>query len=83
MLSGTPLLNRPVEIYNILHILRPDMITNFSSFAYRYCAPKEGAYGMDYSGSSCTRELHRILSRSVMIRRLKKDVLHELPDKRR
>lgn len=38
---------------------------------------------MDYGGSSCTRELHRILSESVMIRRLKKDVLTELPAKRR
>lgn len=38
---------------------------------------------MDYSGSSCLRELHLVLTNSVMIRRLKKEVLSELPDKRR
>ena len=38
---------------------------------------------MDYSGSACTPELHHILSKAFMIRRLKKDVLDQLPDKRR
>ena len=38
---------------------------------------------MDYSGAACISELHYLLSSSIMIRRLKKDVLHELPDKRR
>lgn len=83
LLSGTPMINRPVEMYNLLLILRPDIISNFTAFAYRYCAPKETPYGMVYDGSCNTKELHRILSSSVMIRRLKKDVLNELPDKRR
>ena len=77
------MINRPVEIYNLLHILRPDLITNFHVYTARYCAPKDTPYGKDYSGSSCTTELHRILSASIMIRRLKKDVLSELPEKRR
>ncbi len=38
---------------------------------------------MDYSGNSCTKELHFVLSQNFMIRRLKKDVLSELPSKRR
>jgi SWI/SNF-related matrix-associated actin-dependent regulator 1 of chromatin subfamily A len=38
---------------------------------------------MDYTGNSCTTELHHILSNNLMIRRMKKDVLHELPAKRR
>ena len=38
---------------------------------------------MDYSGATHMAELHYILLKSYMIRRLKKDVLDELPDKRR
>jgi SWI/SNF-related matrix-associated actin-dependent regulator of chromatin subfamily A-like protein 1 len=71
LISGTPMLSRPVEIFNLLKILRPDIINNFADYASRYCNPKETPYGMDYSGNSCTKELHYILSQSVMIRRLK------------
>jgi len=42
-----------------------------------------GKYGMEYTGSSCSSELHYLLSKNLMIRRLKSDVLHELPAKRR
>ena len=38
---------------------------------------------MDYSGSTNVAELHFLLLKAYMIRRLKKDVLDELPDKRR
>lgn len=38
---------------------------------------------MDYRGSSCKSELHYLISKHIMIRRLKNEVLSELPDKRR
>lgn len=76
LMSGTPVLNRPHEVYNLLKILRPDVCPNFNQFALRYCDPKPSRFaGMDYSGSSCTLELHHLLESSFMIRRLKKDVL--------
>jgi SWI/SNF-related matrix-associated actin-dependent regulator 1 of chromatin subfamily A len=83
LLSGTPMLSKPVEIYNLLQILRPDVMCTFKDFTVRYCKPKETNFGMDYNGNSCTKELCYILINSLMIRRLKKDVLKELPDKRR
>lgn len=73
----------PEEVYNILHILRPDIFVDFYNFSERYCAPKKGRYGMDYSGKSCINELHYVLNKNVMIRWLKADVLHELPAKRK
>ena len=83
LISGTPMLAKPVELFNLLNILRPDVFSSFKDFSQRYCAPRQGKYGMDYSGNSRCTELHSILTQNLMIRRLKKDVLHELPSKRR
>lgn len=69
------MLARPSELFNLLRMIRPDIFNNFFEYAYRYCDPKEGQYGMDYSGASNTRELHYLLEGKVMLRRLKKDVL--------
>jgi SWI/SNF-related matrix-associated actin-dependent regulator 1 of chromatin subfamily A len=82
LLSGTPILAKPVEIFTILRILRPDIFQFFKPFGARYCDPKFTPFGIDYTGSSNVKELHFILS-SLMIRRLKKDVLSELPPKKR
>ncbi|CAI2382484.1 unnamed protein product [Moneuplotes crassus] len=82
-LTGTPILSRPIELFNLVKALRPDMIRQFLDYAYRYCNPRENKFGTDFTGASCMKELHYILEKSFMIRRLKKEVLSELPDKRR
>ena len=83
LLSGTPMLARPVELFNLLKIMRPDVFSSFYEYTARYCNPREGQYGMDYTGNSNTKELHSLLEKRLMIRRLKKDCLAELPSKRR
>ena len=83
LLSGTPMLARPVELFNCLKMLRPDIFNDFFEYVNRYCDPKEGPYGPDYSGADHTKELHYILEDKIMIRRLKKMVLSELPPKLR
>ena len=82
LLSGTPLLSRPVEGYTALSCLRPDIFTSFMPYGKRYCDPKLTQFGLNWSGASNTKELHFILS-TLMIRRLKKEVLNQLPPKRR
>jgi SWI/SNF-related matrix-associated actin-dependent regulator of chromatin subfamily A-like protein 1 len=88
LLSGTPMLARPKELYNLLKMLRPDVFNDFFEYAHRYCNPKESPYAasngqpiMDYSGISNLRELHFLLEGKIMIRRLKKEVLKDLPPK--
>ena len=78
-LTGTPALSRPVEIFSQAEALRPAVFTKFNEFAQRYCAGSR----FGWQGSTNAEELHAVLSRLVMIRRLKKDVLTQLPAKQR
>ncbi len=83
-LTGTPTLNsRPIEIYNTLKILSPQNYGNYWDFASRYCGLTRTRWGVDVSGATNIQELSEKLRSTVMIRRLKKDVLKELPDKMR
>eukprot|EP00347_Sterkiella_histriomuscorum_P021164 403335006 len=83
LLSGTPILARPNEIYNLTRILRPDIFYSFKEFGLRYCNPKESYFGIDWTGAANNRELYQTLKNSFMIRRMKQEVLTELPAKRR
>ena len=80
-LSGTPIINRPVEFFNIINIIDRTVFPDYWKFTKRYCDAKRNGFGWDMSGSANTEELHKILTERIMIRRLKKDVLKELPDK--
>lgn len=81
LMTGTPLTNRPAELWPALNILWPDRFKSFWKFASRYCSPRKNPWGWDYSGASNLKELHDILLECGMIRRLTKDVLKGLPDK--
>jgi len=88
-LTGTPIMNRPVELFPLLSVIDPEGLgKNFFGFAKRYCAAHQvqvSRYSLvwDFTGSSNLVELQERLRTNVMIRRLKKDVLKELPGKRR
>ncbi len=83
-LSGTPMINRPIELWPILHSIDPwGLGKNKMAFAQRYCDAHNNGYGWDFTGASNLGELQIKLRASVMVRRLKDDVLKELPAKRR
>lgn len=82
-LTGTPIMNRPIELFTTLKVLAPNLFPNFMQYAKRYCNAFQNRFGWDMTGASNLDELQEKLRSSVMIRRLKKDVLKELPDKTR
>lgn len=85
MMTGTPVLNRPAELYPMLKVLAPAVIapyTDHDAYAKRYCDGWYDAYGLNAKGASNTEELNRKLREHYMIRRTWKDVEIQLPKRR-
>ena len=83
-LTGTPILNRPIELWTLVNVLDPAGLgRSFFGFAARYCGACHNGYGWDFSGASNLEELQERLRLAGMVRRLKSEVLAELPPKRR
>lgn len=83
LMTGTPIVNRPKELWPLLNYLDKSTWGKFFPFAMRYCAAYNNGWGWDFSGASNLDELQTKLRATLMIRRLKADVLTELPAKRR
>jgi SWI/SNF-related matrix-associated actin-dependent regulator 1 of chromatin subfamily A len=82
LLTGTPICNRPKELFPLIHFLDPINWTSKSRYQARYCgACSENGWNAD--GATNLAELQDKLRSTIMIRRLKKDVLTELPPKTR
>lgn len=86
-LSGTPIENCPREIWPVAAKCAPAKFGDWHEFAHRYCGLHVEARGSRkvWVADGCTNpsELQQRLRASFMIRRLKRDVLPELPPKRR
>jgi len=79
-LSGTPLTNRPKELYATLNLIWPSKYRSYWAFAFRYCNPVKKRGKWDFDGANNLGELHAKLKRHGMLRRLKKDHLKEVAD---
>ena len=82
-LSGTPIVNRPIELHPILKSIDKSKWGNMMKYGKRYCDAHHNGYGWDFTGASNLEELQDKLRETCMVRRLKKDVLKDLPAKRR
>jgi len=81
-LTGTPMKNRPVNLWPHLKVLDPGKWNNnFLTFARKYCDAKRNHFGLDTTGSSNEAELQNYLRGNFMLRRMKTAVLKQLPEK--
>ena len=75
-LTGTPVVNNNVDLVQQLNIMnRLGDFGGYTKFMARYCAGEHK--------SSHLKELNYLLRKNCFVRRLKKDVLTQLPDKTR
>ena len=71
-LSGTPVENRLEELWSVMHFANPGLLGGRTSFSERYVAPIG-------NGDQSAGERLRAKIKPVLLRRLKRDVLPELP----
>lgn len=84
LLTGTPALGRPEELFMQIEALFPQKFGTWIEYAKRYCNAHVRYFGKrrqwDCRGASNLSELHQLLN-DIMIRRLKSEVLSQLPPK--
>ncbi|XP_039997891.1 DNA annealing helicase and endonuclease ZRANB3 isoform X2 [Xiphias gladius] len=84
LLTGTPALGRPEELFMQIDALYPKRFGTWTDFAKKFCNAHYRYFGRrrqwDCRGASNLEELHQRLSQ-IMIRRLKAEVLSQLPPK--
>jgi SWI/SNF-related matrix-associated actin-dependent regulator 1 of chromatin subfamily A len=79
LLTGTPITNRPRDLFNLLRCVGHPSARSFISFAKQYCDAYKNDYGWVTTGASNLEELN-ILMKEVMLCRKKDEVL-DLPPK--
>lgn len=82
-LSGTPVTNKPTDLWHILNVIRPDEYPSFPKFAWKWTRPVKKRWGWDYSRTKDIKKLHEHLKNTCMIRRTKNQVMSQLPEKTR
>ncbi|XP_026321507.1 SWI/SNF-related matrix-associated actin-dependent regulator of chromatin subfamily A-like protein 1 isoform X2 [Hyposmocoma kahamanoa] len=81
LLSGTPALSRPAELYTQLTLIEPRLFPGYTEYGKRYCAGKQTNFGWDMTGQSNLAELQVLLQKKFLIRRTKEQVLTKLEGK--
>lgn len=76
-MSGTPILNRPTEIWTVLHKIYPEEFPDFLEFEHKLCIKKSG-YTIGYKPDAM-KDLRDFLA-ATSIRRRKDQVLKDLPE---
>ena len=81
LLTGTPIMSRPDDIYGIVHMVAPDYFGTYEQFKERYIVTEFGIYGEQIIGAQHLDELQEKI-RHFVIMRTAEDVALQLPKRR-
>lgn len=84
-LTGTPILNRPVELFPLLftcakHVIEP--FDSYERYVLQWCGGYYTDFGLEDRGASNLDDLNSRLKSTIMIRRKEKQVESQLPPRR-
>ena len=82
VLTGTPLTNRPRDLFPLLQLVRHSLGRSCLAFSKRYCDGQRNEYGHWVSAGSSNIEELAVQLHGIMLRRTKNEVL-DLPPKLR
>lgn len=82
VLTGTPLTNRPRDLFPLLQLVDHPLGRSFLAFARRYCDGHKNDYGYWQTGGASHEAELAVQLQGVMLRRTKDEVL-DLPPKQR
>lgn len=87
LLSGTPSLSKPVELFSQIDAICPNKFGSWWTYTAHFCDAKIQHFGKirkrNVDGACNLEELQKKLRDVLMIRRMKDDVLTQLPAKQR
>lgn len=81
-LSGTPIKNHAGEYFTVLNLIAPRLFPHYMSFIERECDSYHNGWGMKVGGLR-NPEAFKEKTKDFIIRRVKDDVLKDLPQKTR
>lgn len=81
LLTGTPIMSRPDDIWGIVHLATPNFFGSYEDFKKKYIVTEFSIYGEQIIGAHCLDELHEKMS-SFLIMRSAEDVAIDLPKQR-
>lgn len=75
ILTGTPIQNHLGELWNLFHFINPGLLGTFESFKKKFTIP------ITQDGNKERQKALRKMIRPFILRRSKRDVIEDLPDK--
>ena len=82
LLTGTPIMSRPDDIWGIVNLATPDFFGPYKDFKDKYIVTEFGIYGEQIIGARCLDELKDMMSR-FLIMRSAEDAAIDLPKQRK
>lgn len=83
LLTGTPVRKGVIDLYAPLHLISPKEFSNYWGYVNRYCVTIPTPFGKEIQRNPRDIPSFRSMLKKYMVRRLKDEVLTQLPGKRR